>query len=154
MIILSSGYYLNQLLDKRSLVYSNRPPSYIVGEQVYGGDHPMLMNPDERWKHRRKLYFQLLQEAKCNKDHIKIIQAETSQMLRDIVLDPGNLMHHPGRFSNSVIMTLGEICSMLFIPTVGEQQSARADMDLQFLACALRLLILPIIKSCKVSWRI
>ncbi|KAI1161559.1 cytochrome P450 2D18 [Nemania serpens] len=106
VIVLSSGYYMNQLLEKRSLYYSDRPVSYVVGDQVYGGDHPMLMNADERWRLRRKLYFQLLQESRCNKDHLRIVEAETAQMLRDICLEPESIMHHPGRFSNSVIMSL------------------------------------------------
>ncbi|KAI5866012.1 cytochrome P450 [Durotheca rogersii] len=106
MVILTSGHHVTQLFDKRSLYYSNRPPSYIIGEKVFGNDHPMFMDAGDRWRHRRKLYFQLLQELKCNKDHVRIIQAETAQLLRDICLEPAGLMLHPGRFSNSVIMTL------------------------------------------------
>ncbi|KEY67011.1 hypothetical protein S7711_04695 [Stachybotrys chartarum IBT 7711] len=106
MVVLSSGYHVTQLLDKRSSTYSNRPPSYIVGGQVFGNDHPMMMNADERWRHRRKLYFRLLQESKCNGQHINVVEAEAAQLVQDIILEPESLMNHPGRYSNSIIMTL------------------------------------------------
>ena len=68
----------------------------------------MFMDADERWKLRRKLYFQLLQESRCNKDHISLIEAEASQLVRDICLEPTSLMYHPGRYSNSITMSLGK----------------------------------------------
>ncbi|KAL8786715.1 MAG: hypothetical protein Q9195_008090 [Heterodermia aff. obscurata] len=106
MVVLTSAIHAIQLLDKRALHYSNRPPSYIVGHLVFGGDHPMFMDADERWKLRRKLYFQLLQESRCNKDHISLIEAEASQLVRDVCLEPTSLMYHPGRYSNSITMSL------------------------------------------------
>ncbi|KAI1083643.1 cytochrome P450 2D18 [Whalleya microplaca] len=104
MIVLSSAVDAGRLMDKRSLHYSNRPPSYVIGDLVFNGNHPMFMNADERWKLRRKLYHQILQESICNKEHITLLEAESSQLLRDIALDPGALMLHPGRFSNSIMM--------------------------------------------------
>ena len=123
MVVLTSAIHAIQLLDKRALHYSNRPPSYIVGHLVFGGDHPMFMDADERWKLRRKLYFQLLQESRCNKDHISLIEAEASQLVRDICLEPGSLMYHPGRYSNSITMSLGKQ-----VPLQPANQSAQLIM--------------------------
>ncbi|KAI1377149.1 cytochrome P450 2D18 [Hypoxylon crocopeplum] len=106
MIVLNSAVDAGRLMDKRSLHYSNRPPSYVIGHLVFDGNHPMFMNADERWKLRRKLYHQILQESKCNKEHVTLLEAESSQLLRDIALDPSDLMLHPGRFSNSIMMSL------------------------------------------------
>lgn len=106
-MVLNSAYYASQLLDKRSNIYSDRPTLHVLGDMVFEGDHPMFMNADERWKLRRKLYFQMMSESRCNKDHLKLVDAEASQLARDICLDPSNLMLHPGRYSNSIIMTLG-----------------------------------------------
>ena len=125
MVILSSAFHATQLLDKRSLHYSNRPPSHVIGERVFEGDHPMFMNANERWKLRRKLYFQLLQESRCNKEHVALVEAETTQLLQDIGLDPGSLMFHPGRFSNSIIMSLGRI-----IPVINGNGNFLADFIL------------------------
>ncbi len=112
MIVLSSARDAVRLMDKRSAHYSHRPPSHIIGDLVFDGDHPMFMSADERWKLRRKLYHQMLQETMCNKQHIPLLEAESSHLLRDICRDPDALMLHPGRFSNSVTMSLG---MMLFL---------------------------------------
>ncbi|KAL4746287.1 hypothetical protein BDW72DRAFT_207473 [Aspergillus terricola var. indicus] len=106
MVVLSSAKYAVQLLDKRSARYSNRPPSYVVGKLVFHDDHPMFMNADERWKLRRKLYYGLLRESRCNAEHVALVEAEASQLVRDFCIDPEALMLHPGRFSNSIIMSL------------------------------------------------
>lgn len=111
MVVLSSAIDAGRLMDQRSLHSSNRPPSYVVGHLVFGGKHPMFMNADAPWRLRRKLYHQTLQETRCDKEHLPLLEAESSQLVRDICLDPGALMLHPGRFSNSIIMSLGMVLS-------------------------------------------
>lgn len=99
---------VKQLIDKRSLQYSDRPASYIADKLVMGGDHLMFMNADKRWRRGRKLYHQHFMESKCERDHVPLQNAEAVQMLRDILTEPGNLMYHPKRFSNSIIMSLSK----------------------------------------------
>ncbi|KAI0469314.1 cytochrome P450 2D18 [Xylaria cf. heliscus] len=106
LVVLSSAVDAGRIMDKRSLHYSNRPSSYVVGDLVFEGNHPMFMNADERWKLRRKLYYDMLQESRCNKEHIGLLEAESAQLVRDICLHPADLMLHPGRFSNSITMSL------------------------------------------------
>ncbi|KAJ5150462.1 cytochrome P450 [Penicillium coprophilum] len=106
MVVLSSPHDAVQILDRQAAYTSHRPPSYILGELVFKGDHPMFMDADERWKLRRKLYFQLVNEARCNAEHLGLIEAEATQLLLDICLEPESLMYHPGRYSNSIIMSL------------------------------------------------
>ncbi|KAI3322745.1 cytochrome P450 2D18 [Xylariaceae sp. AK1471] len=106
MIILSTAVDAGRLMDKRSLHYSNRPASHAIGDLVFEGNHPMFMDANERWKLRRKLYHQMLQESRCNKDHVSLLEAESSQLVRDIALSPSDLMLHPGRYSNSITMSL------------------------------------------------
>ena len=71
----------------------------------------MFMNADAPWKLRRKLYHQLVQEARCDKEHVPLLEAESSQLVRDLCLNPGALMVHPGRFSNSITMSMGMVPS-------------------------------------------
>jgi cytochrome P450 len=106
MVVLSSASAVSRLLEQRSSKYSDRPPSYAIGDLVYAGHHPMFMNANERWKLRRKLYYQMFQESRCNNEHVGLIEAESSQLLRDTCLVPGDLMLHPGRYSNSIAMSL------------------------------------------------
>lgn len=51
----------------------------------------------------------MMQESMCNKKHLALNEAESCQPVRDLCLDPENLMLHPGRYSNSMIMSLGEL---------------------------------------------
>ncbi|KAI1350272.1 cytochrome P450 2D18 [Xylaria sp. FL0043] len=97
MVVLNTASNATRLLDQRSSLYSDRPPSHAVGDLVFHGHHPMFMNANERWKLRRKLYFQMFQESRCNKEHIRLVDAESAQLVRDMMLAPGDLMFHPGR---------------------------------------------------------
>ncbi|KAI2643559.1 cytochrome P450 2D18 [Xylaria nigripes] len=106
MIVLSTAVNAGRVMDKNSLHSSDRPASHVIGERVFGGDHPMFMNANERWKLRRKLYHQIFQESKCNKQHVPLLEAESAQLIRDIAINPNDLMLHPGRFSNSIMMSL------------------------------------------------
>ncbi|KAL3459598.1 cytochrome P450 2D18 [Aspergillus heterothallicus] len=106
MVVLTSRHDAVDILDKQSAYTSHRPPSYVLGELVFQGDHPMFMDADDRWKLRRKLYFQLVNEARCNSEHLRLVEAEATQLLCDICLQPEKLMYHPGRYSNSIIMSL------------------------------------------------
>ena len=99
---------VKQLIDKRSSQYSDRPASYIADKLVMGGDHLMFMNADKRWRRGRKLYHQHFMESKCERDHVPLQNAEAVQMLRDMLTEPENLMYHPKRFSNSIIMSLSK----------------------------------------------
>lgn len=107
MVVLSSAVDAGRMMDKRSLHYSDRPPSHIIGDLVFRGDHPMFMNADERWKLRRKLYHQMFNENRCNKEHLSLVEAESSQLVHDLALSPESLMLHPGRYSNSITSSLG-----------------------------------------------
>jgi len=43
------------------------------------------------------------------KKHVAIVDAEAVQMVRDFIVEPEGHMKHPKRFSNSIIMSLGEL---------------------------------------------
>lgn len=113
MVIFSSAVDAGRVMDKRSVHSSNRPPSYIIGDLVFDKRHPMFMNADEQWKLRRKLYYQMLQESVCDKQHVSLVEAESSQLLRDICQDPDAFFLHPGRMSNSIMMSLGMMPTLL-----------------------------------------
>lgn len=39
MIVLTDRRLIKQLIDKKSSIYSNRPPSYVGNGLITGGDH-------------------------------------------------------------------------------------------------------------------
>ncbi len=68
----------------------------------------LSMNYGPQWRMMRKMIHPEFSETMCEKEHVKVQNAETVQMLRDIVISPGDFMRHPKRFSNSVIMSIRE----------------------------------------------
>lgn len=106
-VVLTSPRLVRQLLDKKSAIYNHRPPSH-VGNIIAGGDHLLLMQYSDQWRTCRKLVHQYFMEQMVVKHHVKTVNAEAVQMIRDIMVAPEGHMRHPKRFSNSVIMSLSK----------------------------------------------
>lgn len=68
------------------------------------------MQMGEPWRVTRKTLHQLFMESKCENEHISLQNAEAIQMLRDICNTPEDLMLHPKRYSNSIIVSLRKSC--------------------------------------------
>jgi cytochrome P450 len=99
---------IKQLVDKQSAVYSDRTKSYIADNLVFHNDHLMFLGPDARWRRGRRLYHQFFNEALCEKSYHHLQNAEATQLLQDLCHSPELFMSHCKRFTNSVIMSLGE----------------------------------------------
>lgn len=65
------------------------------------------MSNDDKWRLFRKMVHHSFNESRCEKVHLSLQNAEAVQMLRDVCVMPEELMNHPKRFSNSVIMSIG-----------------------------------------------
>ncbi len=105
-IVLTDRRLVKELVDKKSAIYSDRPTSYILQNLVTQGDYMLLMDYDAVWRKFRKLVAQQFTESMCEKEHVKLINAEAVQMMRDFVNEPEGHMLHPRRYSNSVIMSV------------------------------------------------
>jgi cytochrome P450 len=60
----------------------------------------------DKWRQARKLMQFQFNENRVEKEHVKLIEAEATQMLYDFMEEPEKLNLHPKRFSNSIIMSL------------------------------------------------
>jgi len=107
-IVISSPRLIKQLVDKKSNLYSRRPPSFVGNGIISNGDHLLLMQYSDRWRTCRKLVHQYFMEQMVLKHHVDVVNAEAVQMLRDFVVQPEGHMKHPKRFSNSIIMSLSK----------------------------------------------
>lgn len=106
IIVLSSDKVGTDLMDKRAAVTSNRPKVYAVGELAFRNNHLLFMSADQRLRLRRKMISKIATEARCDADHVPLIEAEATQFLRDICLYPEHMMEHAPRYSNSISMAL------------------------------------------------
>ena len=64
------------------------------------------MRYSDRWRSFRKIVHQHVTRSRCEQDHIQLVEAEEVQMMRDFLVRPEDLMLHPKRTSNSVIMSI------------------------------------------------
>lgn len=72
------------------------------------------MTNDDQWRLFRKLVHQFFNETVCENEHVTLQNAEAVHMLRDICIAPEQMMSYPKRFSNSIIMSLGEAAFSCF----------------------------------------
>ncbi|TKA62575.1 hypothetical protein B0A49_08422 [Cryomyces minteri] len=105
-VVLTDRRSIKQLVDKKSSIYSNRPPSYVGKGIITSGDHLLIMNYGDLWRSFRKIIHQYVMESMVEKEHTRLVNAEAVQMIRDFCVAPEQHMLHPKRFSNSVIMSL------------------------------------------------
>lgn len=97
-------------MDKRSAVTSDRPKSYIMDQMVYEGDEIILMQAsDPHWKLARRFIHRNFMPSVVEKNHLLLIEAETTQMIKDMVTAPDEFMKHPTRFANSFMMSVGHL---------------------------------------------
>lgn len=107
IIVLTDRRLVKQLIDRKSAIYSKRPPSYL-NQQITGGDHLLVMDYSNKWRALRRLIHQYFMESMVVNEHTKVVDAEAVQMCRDILIAPEDHMLHPRRFSNSIAMSLSK----------------------------------------------
>ncbi|KAJ4348472.1 uncharacterized protein N0V89_009847 [Didymosphaeria variabile] len=105
-VVITDRRLVKELLDKKGNVYSARPQSYVANDLITGGDHLLVMQNGTKWRLFRKLVQNHFNEARCQQEHVELVEAEAVQMMHDIMVAPEGLMLHPKRFSNSIIMSL------------------------------------------------
>lgn len=111
-IVITDRRLVKELMDKRSAVSSNRPRSYIMENMVYEGDDIILMQANNpHWKLARRFMHQNFMASVVEKNHMPLIEAETTQMIKDMIDMPAGFMKHPTRFANSFMMSVGELMS-------------------------------------------
>lgn len=107
-MVITDPRIIKELVDKKSAKYSDRPNSYVSHTLMTSGDHLLVMRYGQQWRTFRKLIHQHFMESMVEKNHIEVQNAEAAQMLRDMCLRPDQHMKHPKRYSNSIIMSLGQ----------------------------------------------
>jgi cytochrome P450 family 619 len=100
-------------MDKRSAKYSHRPPAYVLHDLINEGDYLLTMNTTTVWRKMRKIITQEFTESMCEKEHLQLQNAEATQMMRDIVMEPEGYMLHPKRYSSSLVFAVCKSHTML-----------------------------------------
>ncbi|KAJ7660445.1 cytochrome P450 [Mycena rosella] len=110
-LILSSHKVATDLLDRRSMIYSDRPRN-IVSDMLSGGNVFALAQPTVLWKRMRRAAHETL-----GPDIVKDYHASQE---RDAVLLASQMLHDPNNFHNQICRANGSISmSVIYgMPTV------------------------------------
>ncbi|GME25891.1 uncharacterized protein K452DRAFT_281196 [Neofusicoccum parvum] len=103
--VISDPHMIKELLDRKSSLYSHRPVSY-VGHLITQGEHLLLMQYGEEWRRIRKMVHQYFMEPMCEKQHVRLQNAEATHLMHDFLVAPEDHMEHPKRYSNSITNSL------------------------------------------------
>ncbi|KAI3317331.1 cytochrome P450 [Xylariaceae sp. AK1471] len=102
MAVITDRSIVKSTVDKKSNIYSHRPPSYVSHDLITKGNHLLVMFYGDKWRTFRRLIHQHLTENMVEREHLSIVNAEAIQLVRDYMMFPEDHMLHPKRFSNSI----------------------------------------------------
>jgi cytochrome P450 len=108
MAVITDRKIVKELVDKKSSITSHRPPSFVSHDLITKGDHLLVMHYGNQWRTFRRLIHQHLTESMVDSTHLRIVDAEAVQLVRDYMHYPEDHMLHPKRFSNSVTNSIGK----------------------------------------------
>lgn len=102
---LSSPKVVRGLMDKRSNIYSSRPPLPLAQDVASAGRRQLFMAYGPRWRQLRKHSHALLNQKSAEK-YQPIQDFESKQVLRDLLERPEKFYEIHRRYSASVIMLI------------------------------------------------
>ncbi|KAL1745670.1 cytochrome P450 [Schizophyllum fasciatum] len=104
VIVLSSPSSIKDVLDRQSAYTSDRP-EHTLSELVTDGWNLFLSRYNDRWRRMRKAA-QMLLAPSVVKDYLPIQDAESTQLLFDVLSTPDKFFTHMNRYSNSIALSI------------------------------------------------
>ncbi|CAG8909736.1 unnamed protein product [Penicillium egyptiacum] len=100
---LSSPKAVKDLMDKKSSVYSSRPPLPLAQDIASAGRRQLFMEYGPQWRGIRKYSHNLL-NSQAAVAYQPVQDFESLQMMFDLLQTPDDFYQHNRRYSSSVIM--------------------------------------------------
>lgn len=104
-IWLSSPKVVKDLMDKRSSIYSSRPPAPLASDVASAGRRQLFMPYGSRYRTVRKISHALLSITQSTA-YQPVQNLESKQLLYDLLHDPVHFYDHNRRYSASTIITI------------------------------------------------
>ena len=102
-IVLNTWTAVRDLLDQRGAIYSSRPAFPIVQHMGIGDTHAAFMKYDKNWRRARKTMAEFLKDSEVDK-RIEVQNAEATQMIWEIMTNPGEYREHVMRQFLAVVL--------------------------------------------------
>jgi len=100
---LSSPKVVKELMDKKSSVYSSRPPLPLAQDVASAGRRQLFMPYGPKWRQLRKISHSMLNLNSAIK-YQPIQDFESKQLMTELLDSPEHFYEHNRRYSASVIM--------------------------------------------------
>lgn len=100
---LSSPKAIRDLMDKKSSIYSSRPPAPLAQDVASGGRRQLFMQYGPAYRVVRKISHALLNTT-VSTSYQPIQDYESKQLIREILDDPAHFYDYNRRYSASVII--------------------------------------------------
>ncbi|KAH7327034.1 cytochrome P450 [Rhexocercosporidium sp. MPI-PUGE-AT-0058] len=104
-IWLSSPKAVKDLMDKKSAIYSSRPPAPLAQDVASGGRRQLFMAYGPKYRVVRKIAHSLL-NITMSTNYQPVQDLESKQLLFDLLHDPVHFYDHNRRYSASVIISI------------------------------------------------
>ncbi|SCO91351.1 related to cytochrome P450 [Fusarium oxysporum] len=126
-VFLNSSRVVDDLLEKRSAIYSSRARFPMAQELMSGNMRFLLMPYGDRWRGIRKIMHQVLNSRQADKFQV-YQEVESRRLLHDYLHHPDKWYRSNQQFANSVILSVvfGRVSNM-DDPTMAELFSSLQD---------------------------
>jgi len=104
-IYLSSPTVVKELMDKKSAIYSSRPPAPLASDVASAGRRQLFMPYGPKYRVVRKIAHSLL-NITISTSYQPVQDLESKQLMFDLMNDPEHFYDHNRRYSASVILTV------------------------------------------------
>lgn len=104
-IYLSSPTAVKELMDKKSAIYSSRPPAPLASDVASAGRRQLFMPYGPKYRVVRKIAHSLL-NITVSTSYQPVQDLESKQLMYDLLHDPERFYDHNRRYSSSVILTV------------------------------------------------
>ncbi|KAI0723231.1 cytochrome P450 [Earliella scabrosa] len=106
IIILNDPKYAIDMLDKKSLLYSDRP-TLIMGGQIVGWEEGPALSPFcDRWAEYRRLMSHFMGTKAKVDSYNHVLQEETNVLLKHILAEPREWVEHVRKFAGGIVLQL------------------------------------------------
>ncbi|KAL0573247.1 hypothetical protein V5O48_008716, partial [Marasmius crinis-equi] len=105
IVVINSAQAATELLDRRSRIYSSRPPAPMVCD-LMGWDWNFGFQPyGNSWRERRRTFLQIF-HAKAAKQFEPQEKQATAKLLHRLYLKPGDILSHLHHHAASIVLSV------------------------------------------------
>ncbi|RPD72903.1 cytochrome P450 [Lentinus tigrinus ALCF2SS1-7] len=106
IVVLNDPKYAIEMLDKKGLLYSDRP-KLVMGGQLVGWDEgPALIPFCDRWAEYRRLFTHFMGTKAKIEEFDHVLYEETNVFLKNLLADPRNWVEHARRLAGGLVLQL------------------------------------------------